>query len=140
MFCRTDARREGRWMHGSALMRRRSTKPWNARAGVPGFASAALFYRSLIHRLPLADDDRAALRAHQDIHEAIGRLEAGESDEEVTTVSAWLAEQIRRPASPGDSQAYTQARLELLSLLTEALSKSEPRAPEAAVFTRVRPG
>jgi hypothetical protein len=122
-------------MHGSALMRRRSTRPWNARAGVRGFASAALFYRSLIHRMPMADEDKAALRAHQDIHQAIGRLEAADPAEEVAAMRSWLAEETRRGASPGDSPAYVQARHELLSLLNEALAKPAQRPPEAAVFT-----
>jgi hypothetical protein len=117
-------------MHGTASTRRRTTKPWNARAGVSGFASAALFYRSLIHRMPMPDEDKAALRAHQDIYQAIGQLEAGNPAEEATAVSAWLAEQIRRPTGPGDCRAYALARLELLSLLSEALAKSEAAPAE----------
>lgn len=117
-------------MHGTAMTRRRSTKPWNARSGVSGFASAALFYRSLIHRMPMPEDDKAALRAHQDIYQAIGQLEAGDPAEEAVAVSAWLAEQIRRPSGPGDCRAYGLARLELLSLLTEALAKTEPAAAD----------
>ena len=122
-------------MHGSAMTRRRSTKPWNGREGVRGFASAALFYRSLIHRMPMAEDDRAALRAHQDIHQAIGRLEAADPIQETASVSNWVAAQLRRGPTADDSPAYTQARLELLTLLSEALSKAPTRPPEPAVFT-----
>jgi hypothetical protein len=122
-------------MQGSAPTRRRSTKPWNGRAGVRGFASAALFYRSLLHRMPLDEEDRVTLRAHQDIHQAIGRLDAGDPAQEVARVSAWLADELARGPAPDDTPAYSQARLELLTLLSEALSKAPARPTEAAVFS-----
>ena len=122
-------------MQGPALTRRRSTKPWNGRAGVRGFASAALFYRSLLHRMPLAEEDRVTLRAHQDIHQAIGRLDVGDPAQEVARVSEWLAAELQRGPTAEDTPAYSQARLELLTLLSEALAKAPTRPPEAPVFS-----
>ena len=127
-------------MQGSAPTRRRSTKPWNGRAGVRGFASAALFYRSLLHRMPLSEDDKVTLRAHQDIHQAIGRLEAGDPAQESARVTAWLAAELGRGLAPDDTPAYSQARLELLTLLSEALAKTPARAAEAPVFSDDSPG
>jgi hypothetical protein len=121
-------------------MRRRSTRPWNAREGVRGFASAALFYRNLIHRMPMAEDDKAALRAHQDIHQAIGRLGTGDPSEDANVVRAWLAGELRRDDVPGDCEAYMKARLELLALLSEALARPAPRPAEGPVFTSDPPG
>ena len=122
-------------MQGSSPPRRRSTKPWNGRAGVRGFASAALFYRSLLHRVPLSDDDRVTLRAHQDIHQAIGRLETGDPAQESARVSAWLAAELERGPTAEDTPAYSQARLELLTLLSEALAKTPARPAEGPVFS-----
>ena len=122
-------------MIGAASSRRRGTKPWNASAGVRGFASAAIFYRSLLHRLPLAANDKDAMRAHLDIHQALGGLEATGTGGEIAAITTWLAAELKRSAATGSSPTYVRARLELLALLAQGLSKPASRAPEGAVFT-----